>query len=281
MQLNFRPNVDLISSTRRFVNELLDSMLADPDASSRVALTIHELLENTLKYSTDGEARLDVSLQQNEGSYVVEVRASNRATPEQLQELKQRIDELREVSDPMGLYVSMMVDSARRDGSGLGLVRIRVEGGNGARLRDRRRSNHHQVFDSCGVTVMQNLNMQSVVFTGFQLTPRLEDTRVVVAFAGNGDMSAVEALGRFLKGLHPEATNLGVKEVAFDFRDLYFMNSSCFKAFVTWIDVVSRASVPPYTIRFLTNPRLHWQRRSLEALRCLAPNVVRVEALAV
>jgi hypothetical protein len=130
MHLNFRPNVDLISSTRRFVNELMDSMLADPDASSRVALTIHELLENTLKYSTDGEARLDVSVQRSEGAAVVEVRASNRCTPQQLQELQQRIDALREVADPMGLYVSMMVDSARQDGdgSGLGLVRIRVEG---------------------------------------------------------------------------------------------------------------------------------------------------------
>lgn len=128
MHLNFRPNIDLISSTRRFVNELMDSMISNPDASSRVALTIHELLENTLKYSTDGEARLDVSVQRQDGRAVVEVSASNRATPEQLQELQQRIDELREVADPMGLYVSMMVDSARRDGSGLGLVRIRVEG---------------------------------------------------------------------------------------------------------------------------------------------------------
>jgi hypothetical protein len=93
-----------------------------------VALTIHELLENTLKYSTDGEARLDVSVQRVDGRSVVEVSASNRATPEQLLELQQRIDELREVADPMGLYVSMMVDSARRDGSGLGLIRIRVEG---------------------------------------------------------------------------------------------------------------------------------------------------------
>lgn len=129
LQLNFKPSIDLISSTRRFVNELMNSMLANPDASSRVALTIHELLENTLKYSTDGEAHLDLCVQRHEGSALVEVSASNRATPEQLLELRQRIDELREVADPMGLYVSMMIESARRDGgSGLGLVRIRVEG---------------------------------------------------------------------------------------------------------------------------------------------------------
>jgi hypothetical protein len=31
--------------------------------------------------------------------------------------------------------------------------------------------------------------------------------------------------------------------------------------------------------RFLTNPRIHWQRRSIEALRYLAPKVVEVEPL--
>jgi hypothetical protein len=128
MFLTFRPNVELITSTRRFVNELLDSMLTDPDASSRVALTIHELLENTLKYSMDGEAQLGVALEHDNGQRKVEVRSSNRATPEQLAELQRRIDALKDVADPMALYVSMMVESTRRDGSGLGLVRIRVEG---------------------------------------------------------------------------------------------------------------------------------------------------------
>ena len=128
MFLTFRPNVDLITSTRRFVNELLDSMLTDPDASSRVALTIHELLENTLKYSMDGEVQLGVAVEHDNGQRTVEVRSSNRASPEQMEELRLRIDALRDVADPMGLYVSMMVESARRNGSGLGLVRIRVEG---------------------------------------------------------------------------------------------------------------------------------------------------------
>jgi len=128
MFLIFRPSVDLISSTRRFVNELLDSMLTDPDASSRVALTIHELLENTLKYSTDGHVQLGVAVEGDSGQRRVEVRSSNRATPEQMAELRRRIDALKNVADPMGLYVSMMVESTRRNGSGLGLVRIRVEG---------------------------------------------------------------------------------------------------------------------------------------------------------
>jgi hypothetical protein len=118
-----------------------------------------------------------------------------------------------------------------------------------------------------------------LVSTGFQLTPRIESGCLIVNFAGNGDMTAVEALGRYLKQVHVEVTSLRLSEVKFDFRDLYFMNSSCFKAFVTWIDQASRLEEHGYSIRFLTNPRLHWQRRSLEALRCLSPKVVRVEQL--
>jgi hypothetical protein len=128
MALTFKPSVELISSTRRYVHELLNSMLSDPDASSRIALTIHELLENTLKYSTDGEARLDVAVDEDDGQRVVEIRSSNRASPAQLVELQSRIDALQDLADPMALYVSMMLESSRRNGSGLGLVRIRVEG---------------------------------------------------------------------------------------------------------------------------------------------------------
>ena len=126
---------------------------------------------------------------------------------------------------------------------------------------------------------MSTLELEPLVYTGFQLTPTIASDRLVVNFAGNGDMSAVETLGRFLKGVHQQAEKLRVGHVIFDFRDLYFMNSSCFKAFVTWIDLVSRGGSDAYKIRFLTNPRLHWQRRSLEALRCLSPDVVSIESL--
>lgn len=128
MYITFSPNVDLISSTRRFATELLDSILSDPDATSRVALTIHELLENTLKYSTDGVASLDVGLDGEPGHTVVRICASNRASPEKLLELQQRIDDLKDTADPMGMYVSMLIQAASREhGSGLGLARIRVE----------------------------------------------------------------------------------------------------------------------------------------------------------
>ena len=129
LRLTFRPTTSLISSTRRFAGDILGSVLRDPDSTSRIALTIHELLENTLKYSTDGHALLDVTVGDLiDGRRRVQVTARNRATPEQARDLGLRIHALAEAQDPMELYVGLMRDSAQRSGSGLGLARIRVEG---------------------------------------------------------------------------------------------------------------------------------------------------------
>jgi hypothetical protein len=129
IRLTFRPTTTLISSTRRFAGDVLGSMLRDPDSASRIALTIHELLENTLKYSTDGQALLHVSVGREEGGRRrVEVTARNRAAPEQAMDLGRRIRALSEATDPMAVYVDLMRESAQRPGSGLGLARIRAEG---------------------------------------------------------------------------------------------------------------------------------------------------------
>ena len=126
---------------------------------------------------------------------------------------------------------------------------------------------------------MAHLDLTPLVREGFSLTPNLDGNRIVVQFAGNGDMEAVDPLSGYLKLVHREAVGLGVDRVAFDFSSLYVMNSSCFKAFVSLIDTVSRSDPRAYAVCFLTNPRIHWQRRSLEALRYLAPKVVEVEPL--
>lgn len=128
MRLSFHPTTRLISSTRRFAHELLEAARLDPDATSRVALTIHELLENTLKYSADGEARLDVTVHgAPDGSRRIEVTARNRTTAERAEDLGRRILLLSSAEDPMRHYVELMRESVACSGSGLGLARIRVE----------------------------------------------------------------------------------------------------------------------------------------------------------
>jgi len=124
---------------------------------------------------------------------------------------------------------------------------------------------------------MSQLMVEPVETGGFSCTPELSDDKLLVVFTGTGDVGAVELLGGYLKRLHREAQRLGVSEVRCDFRKLTFMNSSCFKAFVVWIDTV-KTSDHGYRIRFVTDPEMHWQRRSLEALRRLATSVVTIEA---
>jgi len=126
---------------------------------------------------------------------------------------------------------------------------------------------------------MSPMSIEYVNKQSFALTPSVGDGNLVVKFSGNADMTAMATLSAYLKAVHAEALSLRMQEVTFDFRELYFMNSSCFKSFVTWIEAAS--SIKDYTayrIKFLANPQLHWQRRSLEALRCLASHVVTVES---
>ncbi|HEX2872347.1 MAG TPA: hypothetical protein VHP33_13855 [Polyangiaceae bacterium] len=120
------------------------------------------------------------------------------------------------------------------------------------------------------------LELATIDTTAFSCAPHLDAGKLSVTFVGTGDVAAIEILATYLKQVHAEAERLGLSEVTCDFRKLVFMNSSCFKAFVVWIDTVKNAA-RVYRIRFLTDPEMHWQRRSLEALRRLATSVVSVE----
>jgi len=94
---------------------------------------------------------------------------------------------------------------------------------------------------------------------------------------GDANMSAVEEIGRTLEDVHKAARTDPTSLVLVDLRNLEFMNSSCFKKFVSWLGRVQElAGEKRYMIRFLSDPNMHWQRRSLHVLQCFAPNVVSV-----
>jgi hypothetical protein len=100
---------------------------------------------------------------------------------------------------------------------------------------------------------------------------------LTLRFTGNADMSVVEPLDEYLVAVHFEATRQRLESVTVDFRKLEFMNSSCFKCFVSWLGKVQDMPVPErYKIVFGSNRELHWQRRSLNALRCFAMDVVSI-----
>lgn len=109
-----------------------------------------------------------------------------------------------------------------------------------------------------------------------QITEEL--SAVHMRLAGDANMNAVEGLGKFLTEVHAVAILRRASEVVVDLRQLEFMNSACFKKVVTWITRVEEVEADSrYRIRFRSNPKIHWQRRSLHALQMFAIELVSVD----
>jgi anti-anti-sigma factor len=104
------------------------------------------------------------------------------------------------------------------------------------------------------------------------------DGVIKVRFAGTADVEAKPDLDASVKKLQEESLRLAATKVVIDFRELEFMNSSCFKVFVSWLAALQEiAPEKQYRIHLLSNPNLHWQRRSLAALSCFAVDLVTIE----
>ena len=108
-----------------------------------------------------------------------------------------------------------------------------------------------------------------------------DDAAIAVALTGSADNpSAHDAVGKLLDIVHDDAKRETPSEVAVDLRSLEFMNSSCFKCFVTWISNIQTLDEDrQYKVRFVANPEMHWQRRSLDALRCFAIELITVDGV--
>ena len=127
---------------------------------------------------------------------------------------------------------------------------------------------------------MGKVAIAPIVKHGFSLVvdATTSDDTVVVRFSGNADMEATPVLELYLKDLHAGVMRERVPTVVFDIAELDFMNSSSFKCFVSWISLVIKlGDAERYDVRFLSNPELQWQRRSLEALYRFAPDVVTID----
>jgi hypothetical protein len=129
IELNFRPNVQLVSVVRRFVSEFYQGFMTNPDDTSRVALATHELLENAVKYSRDGETTIRIEVVEHETPRHVRIQLRNRAELQHIEAIREIVDGVQLAGDAHAFYQALIARQAKRkDGSGLGLARICAEG---------------------------------------------------------------------------------------------------------------------------------------------------------
>src|SRR5262245_10089429 len=91
-ELRFRPNIELVSVVRRFVTDFYERFLSDPEGTSRVALATHEMLENAVKYSKDGETRIRIDVERDLGRIKIGLR--NRAEPHHAKAIREILDDV-------------------------------------------------------------------------------------------------------------------------------------------------------------------------------------------
>ncbi len=127
-ELSFSPNVSLIATVRRFVGEFYVRILDDAEMTSRLVVATHELLENAVRYSADGQSSIRIAVEQIGNEIKVCIETRNRTHDPNRKELDELLTEMRATPDRDSFYQTLMARSAKRtQGSGLGLGRIHSE----------------------------------------------------------------------------------------------------------------------------------------------------------
>ena len=117
-----------------------------------------------------------------------------------------------------------------------------------------------------------------VVEKGFEAMAVRDNATISISLRGEADIRAKPHLAGFFRAVHGVAKEEGLK-VQVDWRDLRFMNSSCFQDFVVWLAEIGKIpGADGYQVTFLADSKQYWQRRSLHALATFAPDRVFVEA---
>ena len=131
VNLRFSPRWTYIGCVRRFVAGFFMIGLADDARAEQISMAASELLENAVKYASEEEASLQISITSAHGE--IDVCVTNVSDADQVNILRREFA-LVTAGDASALYLRRMEEAAKGQGtSRLGLVRIRHE--TGARLR--------------------------------------------------------------------------------------------------------------------------------------------------
>lgn len=124
------PSARIVGAVSKLVSEFCRCLVEDTDVAARFHMAAQELAENLAKYSSGPNVSISAELLGTGTSAVLRLLARNRSTPDQLREVEQRLRALTAAEDPVEFYDQLIRETAPlEEGSGLGLARIRAEGG--------------------------------------------------------------------------------------------------------------------------------------------------------
>lgn len=122
-------NGRLVAALSALVSEFCRGLVSDPHVVSRFHMAAQELAENLVKYSVGREVKLAAILTGPPEDAELSLRATNRSSPAQLDQVERCLAALVKAPDPEAHYDRLMRAAAPREtGSGLGLARLRAEG---------------------------------------------------------------------------------------------------------------------------------------------------------
>ena len=116
-----------VSLTRCYLWDVLQPILVDDDEIDRLAIGVHELLENCVKYSSGDTVRFEFEVNRQGSEAVANIRTTNSAMRAHVLDLCRRIDAINAAPDPIAHYDAVIRDSLTQAGSSLGLARVRAE----------------------------------------------------------------------------------------------------------------------------------------------------------
>ncbi len=120
------------------------------------------------------------------------------------------------------------------------------------------------------------LNLEPMTREGHSVVPKLEERKLFLKLSGTFDMTSALALQLYLEKVQAEVRKQQLLELVVDVTEVYYLGSSCIKAFVTLTVGLQHGSAG-MLMRVLTNPRLDWQERAFSVLARIAPERVLVE----